>query len=135
MSPMIHHFGRIVISIESYLDSSPWKQHGSVVVDPLQNARLCMVKLEGSAGQPIVELIEPMGEKSRIYRAQQSGVGWHHICFSFCNNATADKFLKNYRMLPVTDWEPALLFGNQTVRFAYTRSRELIELVVDDNLL
>ncbi len=39
--------------------------------------------------------------------------------------------MRERRLLPVTPWQPAVLFGGRTVRFVYSRNRELLELFAD----
>ena len=130
----IHHFGLVVPSIQAYLPRSVWELRGQIVTDPLQSARLCMVGLPGDVHAPLVELIEPLGPDAPCYRAQLHGPVWHHVCFSFRNCGEADLFAKEGRLLEVTGWKPATLFGSRPVRFVYGRNRELIELISNEIL-
>ncbi len=61
----------------------------------------------------------------------QYGPGQHHLCFEVANTADADEFIEANRLLPITHWQPAVLFGGRRVRFAYSRQRELIEFLAD----
>jgi hypothetical protein len=130
----IHHFGLVVRSIQAYLPRSVWELRGQIVTDPLQSAKLCMVGLPGDAHAPLVELIEPLGPDGPCYRAQSQDPLWHHVCFTFRNRGEADLFAEQGRMLGVTEWKPAVLFGGRPVRFVYGQNRELIELISDEVL-
>jgi len=129
MKTSLHHIGIIVANIEAYLATSFWEMRGEIVTDPLQRARLCMVGLDEEAE---AELIEPLGEDSRVYAALQRGAGPHHLCFHISTMADGDALIREYRLLPVTPWEPAVLFGGRAVRFVYSRGRELMELLCDE---
>jgi hypothetical protein len=132
MSVRIHHFGYVVRSIEDYLKQSVWELRGPIVTDPLQKARLCMVGVPGDDGRHLVELIEPVGEHSPVYRASQQSQGWHHVCLALSTKVEAEELMRGQRMLPVTPWKPAALFEMREVRFVYTRNRELVELIIDE---
>jgi len=130
MNTRLHHTGIIVANIEAYLGSSFWELRGEIVTDPRQGARLCMVGLPGE--EAAAELIEPLGEDSRVYTALQRGTGPHHLCFHVPTMADGDSLIRDYRLLPVTPWEPAVLFSGRAVRFVYSRTRELMELLCDE---
>jgi hypothetical protein len=131
MSIHLHHIGIIVAHIDVYLADSPWELRGEIVTDPLQQARLCLVGLPGAA-EAAAELVEPLGEESRLWGALQRGAGPHHVCFGVQTMAAGDALLRRHRFLPVTSWEPAVLFSGRPVRFAYSRQRELIEVISDE---
>jgi Glyoxalase/Bleomycin resistance protein/Dioxygenase superfamily len=128
--PRIHHLGRSVQDIDAYLKQSPWPCRRGPVVDALQGARLAL--LEAGEASPWIELIEPSGDDSTLWGATEKGVIWHHVCFEFGSGAEADEWLEENRLIPVTDWKPAVLFDNRGVRFTYSRNRELIELLAGD---
>ena len=130
MKIRLHHTGIIVANIEAYLAGSFWELRGEIMTDPLQGARLCLVGLPGEEAE--AELIEPLGEGSRVYAALQRGAGPHHLCISVPTIADGDALIRDYRLLPVTPWEPAVLFGGRGVRFVYSRGRELMELLCDE---
>jgi|GEM_PF-2883129 len=130
MKTHLHHTGIIVANIEAYLANSFWELRGEIVTDPLQQARLCMVGLPG--GEAEAELIEPLGESSRVLAALKRGAGPHHLCFHVPTMTDGDALIRAYRLLPVTPWEPAVLFAGRGVRFVYSRGRELMELLCDE---
>jgi hypothetical protein len=144
MTPRIHHFGLLVKNIERFLQRSIWKLEGPIVTDPLQKARLCMVGLSGESSStsdttihaampaPLVELIEPLDENAPTWKACAGGQNWHHVCLSFPTMDAGDQYLKEKGLLPVTPWQPAVLFGGRGIRFVYSRNRELVEFLSDE---
>jgi len=129
MSWQLHHVGIVVRNIESYLQQSVWAARGPAVTDPVQQARLCLC--DAAAGPVAVELLEPLHERSPVWNALQRGGGWHHLCFAVPTVAAGDALVDERRLLPVTPWEPAVLWGGRLVRFVYSRNRELLELLAD----
>lgn len=132
MSLEIHHFGLVVADLKLFLAQSIWEARGTPVDDPLQQARLCWAAPAGAAGAPLVELVQPLGEGSPVWRAAQKGPAWHHVCLVAPTRAEADAYALQKRMLPVVEWRPAVLFGGKTVRFAFSRNRELVEFLSDE---
>lgn len=132
MTPRIHHYGQIVASIETHLSRSIWRAQSAIVVDPLQGARLVLVSFPGDLSSPWVELVEPLGEGSPVWSALQKGVSWHHVCLAVASRAEAERISAEHRLLAVTPWVPAVLFGGRAVRFVFSRSRELIEFLADE---
>lgn len=127
----LDHVAILVRDIESYLTSSFWSLRSPVVHDPIQRARLCLVSIAKDDSH-LVELIEPIGEGSPTYRALARGQKLHHLCFRVSCPQIADGLIDKYRLLPVTEWQPAVLFEGRPVRFAYTQYRELVEFVADE---
>jgi hypothetical protein len=120
----------IVSCIEIYLADSFWILRSAIVQDPIQMARLCLVSLAAD-DHHLVELIQPLGEGTPAFGALTRDQKLHHLCFGVSSCAVADALIDEYRLLPVTDWQPAVLFRGRLVRFAYTRHRELVEFVAD----
>ena len=127
----VHHFGVIVPNIERYLENSIWTAHGVIVHDPLQGARLCLVGLYPDMS-PAIELVEPVDEGSPVWAALKRGTSWHHVCLQVPTMLRADELIRQHRFLTVTKWKPAVLFGGRSVRFAYSRNRELFEFLSEE---
>lgn len=125
----LHHVGRLVADIDAYLERSPWPLVKGPVVDEVQGARLCL--LDAGAGSPWIELVEPTDEDSPVWGAGERETEWHHVCMACATTAAGDAWIAEHRLLEVTAWTPAVLFDGQPVRFAYSRNRELVELVAD----
>jgi hypothetical protein len=132
MKLRIHHFGLLVGDIEKFLRQSIWELRGPIVSDPIQVARLCMVAPIEDTEAALVELIQPLDPTSPTWRAACSGQGWHHVCLQVASKQAGDQYIVERRLLPVTDWRPALLFEGRAIRFAYSRNRELMEFLSDE---
>jgi hypothetical protein len=131
MRTNLHHFGIVVKEIESYLEQSLWEIRGQVVTDPIQRCRLCMAAMPTDA-TVMIEIVEPLDDLSPAWRALQRGPTWHHICLGISTMQAADALIREKRLLPVTPWQPAVLFSGRAIRFVYTRNRELIEFLSDE---
>jgi glyoxalase/bleomycin resistance protein/dioxygenase superfamily protein len=130
MSIRLHHVGIVVADLEAYLRQSLWQPERPIVTDPIQQARLCLTTI-GPGDATRVELVQPLDEHSRLWGALQRGGGFHHLCLAVATEAAGDALMRERRLLPVTPWQPAVLFGGRTVRFVYSRNRELLELFAD----
>ncbi len=131
VQPRVHHVGVVVANIERALAQSLWTAHGVAVVDPIQQCRLCLATVAGG-GEPYVELVEPLHEQAPPWAALQRGGGWHHVCLAVSTTAAGDALIAARRLLPVTAWQPAVLFDGRPVRFAYSRNRELLEFLAGE---
>ena len=132
MTVRLHHFGIVVANIEDYLKQSLWELRGTIVTDPIQRSRLCLAGLPGDK-IPTIELIEPTDETSPIWNALKRGSGWNHVCLSVPTRQAGDALIAERRLLPVTAWQPAALFDGRGIRFVYTRNRELLEFLSDED--
>lgn len=101
-----------------------------MVFDPIQKADLCLCGLDG--GADIFELVEPKNESSATYGALKRSGGFHHVCLSVANMSEVEALTSELRVLPVTNWHPAVLFGGRGIRFYYSTNCELIEFLVDE---
>ena len=124
----LHHTGLVVEDIETYLEKFFWHLQTQIVYDPIQKCRLCLVSFQDD--DKLVELIQPVGKDSPVYRALKSGQKLHHLCFEMADTEKADEFIREYHLLPITKWQPAVLFDGRLIRFAYTRNRELVEFLI-----
>jgi hypothetical protein len=130
MPVSLHHCGIIVEDIDGYLRTSLWQVVGERVFDPIQCAHLCMVSLPGQPAN--LELVQPANADSPTYGALQKGTRLHHLCMQVSTAAEGDSLIRQHRMLPVTPWQPAVLFGGRVVRFAYSRNKELLEFLSEE---
>ena len=122
------HVARVVPDLEGYLKRSHLPAPGPIVYDPLQDADICFIDLGGD--QPRLELIHPKSPSSKVYKAaQEHPNALHHVCYRVADVATAQALVRELRMVPVYGPVPAVAFGGAMVLFAYTRNRELLELV------
>jgi hypothetical protein len=126
----LHHIGYLVVDIDQYLSASHWTKQSGTVEDPLQNARLCLLRLKHPA-DPLLELIEFVQRDGLERKSPAQRPGLHHLCFSVPSTEAGEQWARASRFLPVTSWKPAVLFGGLPVRFYYSRNRELVELLAE----
>lgn len=124
----LHHIGLLVVDIDRYLAASHWTRAGDTVQDPLQNARLCLLRMGQHAG-PLLELVEFLPRDGAREPLSSRRPGLHHLCFAVPTPEAGERWARRQRFLPVTVWKPAVLFGGRPVRFYYSRNRELLELL------
>ena len=80
-----------------------------------------------------VEIEEELDPRDDLIRRLLEYKRYRDLARELDSRAAADRLIETAHMLPVTEWEPAVLFGGSPVRFAYTRSRELLEFYVDES--
>lgn len=127
-----HHVGYAVQSIRSYLDDfmvplfSPAEVSMSVS-DPIQQVTVCFVTMQGGT---VIELVEPLGERSPvkdIIGSSRGGV--YHLCYEVDDlEATITQF-RAKRCLPLGKPVPATAFGGRRIVFMMTPQRDLLEFV------
>ena len=123
----LHHVGLSVRRIEDHLEDSAWRRRSAIVHDPLQGARLCLVSASHDDAA-VIELVEPLDDDGSAFK---HGGARHHVCFEVANTQVADDYIESRRLLAITHWKPAVLFGGRMVRFAYTRQHELVEFLAN----
>lgn len=79
-----HHVGYVVKSIaevgEEFARSLGAEWGGEIIHDPLQEAKVTFM-FWGSRQGPALELVEPAGDNSPLYRFLAKGGGLHHVCY------------------------------------------------------
>ena len=96
--------------------------------DPVQKVSVCFLE-RGTAGDPVLELVAPLGEESPIQRTLSKGAGAYHICYETENLEQAIEHLTARGCLMVSPPVPAVAFNNRRIAWLYTSTRQLVELV------
>lgn len=79
---------------------------------------------------PRIELIEPVDEKSPVYKIlQKSGVTPYHICYEVENIQREIDRLKKEKFLPISKPVRAIAMNNKLICFLFNKNIGLIELV------
>jgi methylmalonyl-CoA/ethylmalonyl-CoA epimerase len=129
MKLRFHHIGMATESIEDSIEAmsrvGECRILTDVVTDPLQSARLQMVRWNGIE----IELIAGEGEKNPVRNLLKRGTRLYHVCFSTDNLEEATAALKSRGWLEVSGAKPAKLFGESQVAFMYCPALGIIELV------
>lgn len=127
-----HHVGYAVESIEHYLESFMRPLFSPVTVsetitDPIQRVRVCFVEMPGGT---VIELVEPLGEKSPVhaYIGSQRG-GLYHLCYEVDDLDVEIKRFREKHCMPLGEPVPAAAFGGRRIVFLMTPQFDLIELI------
>ena len=128
----LHHVGFVVAAIvpamEGFLFSlnASWDQR--VSEDPLQKVKVAF--LTTRPGEPQIELVEPVGDRSPVYKfLVEKGGGLHHLCYETDDlKAEVDAF-RSRRAILVRPAVPAVAFEGRRIAWVLTRERLLVELL------
>ncbi len=129
-----HHFGlavRTPATAFRYLKALGYRE-GTPVYDPLQRVNLAMCY---HADMPDVEVIWPGDEPSPIDKLiKRSGSMIYHLCYTTDDPEAALEAMAaaGLDVLPVSQPEPAVLFGGRPVSFYVVADVGLIELIHGD---
>ena len=132
MSLRLHHIGFVVSSVEKalpdFVRSMRAEWDGRSFDDLLQKARVAFLTIR--AGDPQIELVEPLGDDSPVQRfLQETGGGLHHVCYEV---ADLEKELTDFRSrgaVIAKRPKPAVAFGGRRIAWVVTPKKLLVELL------
>ncbi len=128
--PSLHHIGYVVSSIAEGIDR--WKLVLSAISvtetyeDEIQQARVAFLDLS-PAGLTKVELVEPLGQDSRVAGFLEKGGGLHHLCFEVDDLERQISEMKIQNAMLLRRPQPAVAFGGRRIAWMLTREKLLIE--------
>ena len=128
--PSLHHIGYVVASIAEDIDR--WKLALSAISvtetyeDEIQQARVAFLDLP-PAGLTKVELVEPLGQQSRVASFLEKGGGLHHLCFEVDDMELQISQMKMQKAMLLRRPQPAVAFGGRRIAWMLTREKLLIE--------
>jgi methylmalonyl-CoA/ethylmalonyl-CoA epimerase len=126
----LHHVGIVVRNSDSageaYARLLGLVAHSEVFHDPIQRVRVQFWRdREGS----FVELIEPVGSDSPVWRESQKGGGLNHLCYETADiEQTIEDSVRQGAVI-VGPLAPAVAFGGRRIAFLYFLDLGLIEFV------
>ncbi len=125
-----HHVGYVVKSIaevgEEFARSLGAEWGGEIIHDPLQEAKVTFM-FWGSRQGPALELVEPAGDNSPLYRFLAKGGGLHHVCYEVGSLEEQLELSRSAGCLVVKPPLPAVAFGGRRIAWVYTRQKLLVE--------
>jgi len=129
-----HHIGIAVFNIE---ETAPFYimqgySKSQTVYDPIQNVHICFLSYPTGDGSkmPLIELIEPVDEKSPVYKIlQKNGVTPYHICYEVESISDTITELKREKFILLSKPVEAVAMSNKKVCFLFNKNIGLIELV------
>jgi methylmalonyl-CoA/ethylmalonyl-CoA epimerase len=128
----LHHVGFVVADIASAMEGflrslgASWNQR--VWEDPLQKVKVAF--LTTRPGEPQIELVEPIGDRSpvRKFLAERSG-GLHHFCYETDNLKAELQVFRSRRAILVRPPQPAVAFDGRRIAWVLTQENLLVELL------
>jgi methylmalonyl-CoA/ethylmalonyl-CoA epimerase len=126
----LHHVGFVLASITEVIQdlakslSCTWD--GTVTFDPLQKVRVAFLRT-GTQGEPLIELVEPVGEDSPVKTFLRRGSGLHHLCFEVGDLEAELHRARDSGGLTVRPPLPATAFAGRRIAWVYTKHQLLLE--------
>lgn len=131
-APTFHHLGFVVGSIadaaKDFAESLGANWDAKVIHDPLQVVRVTFLRPR-TPQNPVVELIEPAGDKSPVLAFLKRGGGLHHLCYEVEGLEKQLEIARSMGMLITRPPQPAVAFDGRRIAWVYTRRRLLLELL------
>ena len=132
----LHHTGVVVSDIkahgEKYSSALGLSAKTEILHDPIQKVRVQF--WGGEESDSLIELIEPTGEDSPVWRASRKGGGPEHLCYETADiERVVQQSLERGAAL-VQDLAPAVAFGGRRVAFVYFLDLGLIEFLETEYL-
>lgn len=127
----MHHVGFVVANIEACAPGmarallANW--NSEIFTDPLQRVRVTF--LDGGHRSPLVELVEPLGENSPVFRFLGQGGGLHHLCYEVLSIREHLERIRAAGGVIISRAKPAVAFGGRPIAWALTREKLLVEFL------
>ncbi len=127
----LHHTGIVVSDLRSYgaayAAGLGLSAKSEVFHDPIQKVRVQF--WGGGEAESLIELIEPAGEDSPVWRSCKKGGGLDHLCYETTDiERTVEESLGKGGAL-VREIAPAVAFGGRRIAFVYFLELGLIEFL------
>jgi methylmalonyl-CoA/ethylmalonyl-CoA epimerase len=126
-----HHVGIAVpdltVAIPGYQKLFKYEIVMGPFEDPIQNVSVCL--MSRGWGDPMIELVAPLGPKSPVDRILRSGGGTYHICYEVPDMRAAIEHLVSQDALLVAGPDPAVAFGGRQIAWLMTDVSLLVELL------
>jgi len=127
----LHHVGTLVDDIEAatrrMVDRFGYAVESPVIEDAAQTARVRFLRLPGA--DHWLELVTPVGERSKLRNALSKGVTLHHVCYEVSDLTAALTHLRDGGMLVIGEPTPAVAFGGRRIAWLMDRHAPLVELL------
>jgi hypothetical protein len=124
-----HHIGLLVESIENSIPHYSMlfgkENISDIIMVSSQKVKVCFVK---NAKNSFIELVEPLGEGSKVYKLLKKGISYYHIAYKVVNIASYVTKLEglNYKAL---EYFYSEAFNNKKCIFLFSPDGHLIELI------
>lgn len=126
-----HHFGVAVRDLQQAIpvfgNMFGYQLKSGPFDDPIQNVSVCF--LSRGDGDPVLELVAPLGPNSPIDRTLRKGGGIYHICYQVPDIRGAIEHLTELGSFLLSGPVPAVAFGMREIAWLMTEADLLVELV------
>lgn len=126
----LHHYGLATTDINASTDcyiNLGFVKKSNIITDPIQNVRLQFLQRND---EPLVELVEPINEKSPISKIlQKNGTTLYHSCYEVEDLLETISVLRKKEFITIVRPVPAVAFYNRLIAFLYHKQFGLIELL------
>ncbi len=129
---VLHHIGFVVASIAPAMEgfcrslNATWDQ--KIFEDSNQKVRVAF--LTTRIGEPQIELVEPAGDGSPVYKfLQEKGGGLHHFCYQTDQLDAELQAIRSRGAMLVKRPMPAVAFEGRRISWVLTRENLLVELL------
>lgn len=128
----LHHVGYVVPSIEDaapgFVRSMALGWDGRIIHDPLQTVYVSFF-FPQTAGNAVIELVQPEDTDSAVARFLQKGGGLHHLCYEVDSLDEQLRWTRINRDLIARQPMPAAAFEGRRIAWVYTRNKLLVEFL------
>jgi methylmalonyl-CoA/ethylmalonyl-CoA epimerase len=128
----LDHVGFVAASIRdiapAVAESTGTTWSGEIIHDPLQSVNVTFLR-RSLPHEPSVELVEPVGTDSPVFRFLERGGGLHHLCYEVQSLERQLSLSRATGGLVVKPPLPAVAFGGRRIAWVYTRQKLLIEFL------
>jgi methylmalonyl-CoA/ethylmalonyl-CoA epimerase len=128
----LHHVGYVVSSIgasaQGFIRSLGVRWDAQIFEDLHQRVKVTF--LSAQPGEPLIELVEPVGEKSPVRKfLEEKGGGLHHLCYETETLESELRDMLSRSAMLVRRPRPAVAFGGRRIAWLLTQENLLVELL------
>ena len=127
----LHHIGfvvpEIVSALEGFACSLGASRSGRIFEDPVQKVKVAF--LTTGPGEPQIELVEPLGGDSPVWKFLNKGGGLHHFCYETGDLEGELRLMQSRKAMLLKKPQPAVAFGGRRIAWMLTRENLLLEFL------
>src|SRR5580700_7972534 len=129
---VFHHIGNAVRDLSKaipiYRNLFGYELKAGPFDDPIQHVSVCF--LSRHEGDPVIELVAPLGPNSPVDRTLKKGGGTYHICYEVSDIRAAIEHLEMHGSFLLRGPAPVVAFAMREIAWLLTdEANLLVELV------
>ena len=114
-------------AIPNYRDLFGYELISNCFDDPIQKVSVCF--LSRANGDPLIELVAPLGPTSPVIGTLKKGAGVYHICYEVKDMTTSIEQMTRKGCYLISGPDPAVAFNHRKIAWLMTRANLLVELL------